>query len=256
MFALAGLLLAACASPDAPEVDAAASAVSTCPASAPHYAEPAPDVTTDPGLSEDDKCALAERMAREGDLVFTEIAGNPIGEFVYGHVADLTSSWSSHVGIVVVEDGELLVAQSTLSTFDSTSRKTPLCEFLGHSREGRFTLRRLPRTLGSSEIAALHEAIDARMGIPYDLGFDLDRPDRSYCSRFVWEIYREALGIDVGYPQTLREIVDARKAADPSFDDTIIRLWFLSPAVPWCRRMVTPASQLVDPGLETVVATD
>lgn len=248
--------LFACAS-DPEAVDASEAAVTSCAPSPASVETPVPDVVTHPGLSEEDKCALATETAQVGDVIFTEIASNPVGAFVFGHVAQLTSSWTSHVGIVIEEaGGAKIVAEATTSLFDSRSRKTPLCEFLAHSKAGHFALRRLPGGFDPAKVPALERAIDARMGIRYDTGFDLDDPSTTYCSRFVREIYLEATGVELGRIQTLREIVDEKKAVDPSYDDTLIRLWFLSPQVPWCRRMVSPASELFDPSLKTIVSTD
>lgn len=252
----ANCVFACAAAPAELSAESAAPATS-CQPSPISTETPVPDVVTHPGLTEAEKCALATANVEVGDLLFTEIASNPVGAFVFGHVAELTSSWTSHVGIVIADaSGRPIVAEATTSLFDRRSRKTPLCEFLSHSKDGHFALRRLPGGFDAAKIPALERAIDARMGVRYDTGFDLDDPSTTYCSRFVREIYLEATGIELGRVQTLREVVDEKQAIDPSYDDTLIRLWFMSLEVPWCRRMVSPATQLVDPSLRTVVSTD
>lgn len=256
------LLIGACGLEATPNEasDSSEERLTTCPASPTSHQSQATDVITHGGLTEAQKCELAKSKARTGDVLFTQIDSTAIGRFVLGHVAEVTSSWTSHAGIVIHENGEILVAESTIGKgdtfFDRKSRKTPICTFLEHSKENRFTLRRRPRPLTPVEDGALRIAINKRMGMAYDTGFDLDEQGTSYCSKFVYEIFNEALNTNVGRIQTLREIVDEKKAQDPSYSDALVRLWFVRPQVPWCRRMVTPASQLLDPDLQTIVATD
>ena len=84
------------------------------------------------------------------------------------------------------------------------------------------------------------------MGIWYHLGFDLDSP-RQYCSKFVHEVYRDAMGISLGKVETFRELLDANPGSPLSF----WKMWFLG-RIPWDRRTVTPASMLASELLHTV----
>ncbi len=89
-------------------------------------------------------------------------------------------------------------------------------------------------------------AAQERMGKWYHLGFDYDSP-RQYCSKFVYQVYRQALGVELGKLQTLEQLLNENPQANVSF----WRAWYFG-FIPWNRRTVTPASQLIDPQLETV----
>jgi hypothetical protein len=85
-----------------------------------------------------------------------------------------------------------------------------------------------------------------RMGKWYHLGFDLDSP-RQFCSKFVYEIYRDALGVNVGTVESFRDLLQR----NPSYPLAFWKLWFLG-RIPWERRTITPGTQYESALLETV----
>ncbi len=95
----------------------------------------------------------------------------------------------------------------------------------------------------------LKRAALEREGRWYHLGFDFDSP-RQFCSKCVYQVFRDALGIELGAVQTLQQLLEQNPQASVGF----WRAWFLG-VIPWQRRTVTPASQLVDPQLDTVLST-
>lgn len=175
---------------------------------------------------------------REGDIVFIRIAN-----FLYRRVADATGSWTSHVGFLHHREGEeWIVAESAVPRVQITT----LAKFLARSDQGMFAVRRLKRDLTPEEADGLRAAADQRMGLLYHLGFKYDSP-RQFCSKFVYDCYREATGVEVGRIETFRELL----ASNPESPLWFWRLWYFG-FIPWNRRTITPASQYLDEDLETV----
>lgn len=176
----------------------------------------------------------------QGDILFISIDA-----FLYKQVARGTGSWCSHVGFVVKEKGQWLVLESKVPKVTAT----PLREFLARTCNGELAVRRLKRPLADTDIDCLKQAAAARKGGWYHLGFNFDS-SRQFCSKFVYQVFRDALGIELGQVQTLRQLLDQNPQASVGF----WRVWYLG-FIPWQRRTVTPASQLVDPQLQTVMTT-
>ncbi|MCP4597348.1 YiiX/YebB-like N1pC/P60 family cysteine hydrolase [Neptuniibacter sp.] len=176
----------------------------------------------------------------EGDIIFISI-----DSFLYRQVAKGTGSWTSHVGFVIQENNEWFVLESAVPTVT----KCPLRKFLSRTRNSEVAIKRLPQELFQTEIKALKQAAGKRMGKFYHLGFNFDST-RQFCSKFVYLTYKEALGIELGKVQTLRELLDENPQASVNF----WRCWYFG-FIPWQRRTVTPASQLNDPQLLEVFST-
>jgi hypothetical protein len=88
------------------------------------------------------------------------------------------------------------------------------------------------------------------MGRWYHLGFNYDSR-RMFCSKFVHEVFREALGVEIGTVQTFGELLECKPDQALGF----WKLWFFG-RIPWTRRTVTPASQLASPLLQAVFGAD
>ena len=185
----------------------------------------------------------AERDSlQSGDIVFIAVR-SPI----YRMIARTAQSWDSHVGIIFREaDGSLTVAESRVPVCAWTT----LEKFLARSANGQFAIRRLHGGLMDGQATQLRAACDRRMGHAYHLGFDFDAPGQQFCSRFVYETYRETLGIEVGHLETFRDLLTKNPAAPVGF----WKLWFCG-FIPWNRRTVTPTSQLRSSALHTITAS-
>jgi hypothetical protein len=182
-----------------------------------------------------------EHSCKTGDIIFIRI-NNPL----YRRVAMVTRSWTSHVGIVVEEGGEILVAESTIPV----SKKTPLAHFLQKSYAGQYAIKRLQQDLTTQQQERIRAEINQRLGIWYHIGFKYDSP-RQFCSKFVYDVFYAALGIEIGRLETFRELLQPNVADQLWF----WRLWFFG-CIPWNRRTVTPASQFLSDALATVSAAD
>jgi len=187
-------------------------------------------------LSETERAGL-----QSGDIVFISVRSP-----VYKQIAKTCRSWDSHVGIIFREsDGELRVAESRVPFCSYTT----LDKFLGRSAGGVFAIRRVNGGLTPEQAGQLRADADRRMGRVYHLGFDFDSP-REFCSKFVYGVYRAALGMEVGRLETFQELLSSNPQAPIRF----WRWWFFG-RIPWHRRTVTPTSLLRSSRLQTVLAT-
>lgn len=170
-----------------------------------------------------------------GDVVFIRVPFRPFVE-----VADATGSWTNHVGVVVAVDGDdVQVAESTVPW----SRRTPLARFVARSEGGRVAVRRPRQPLDADARQRLQAAVERRLHVRYDTGFDLASRGQ-FCSRFVHEVLLDTTGTAVGRVQTFGQLLQQQPGANLGF----WRWWFLG-SIPWQRQTVTPASLLHSPHL-------
>lgn len=177
---------------------------------------------------------------QEGDILFISI-----NSFLYKQVARGTGSWCSHVGFVVQEQGEWFVMESAVPIV----KRSPLRSFLSKTCEDQVAIRRLKSGVSTDQVDRLKAEADKRLGAFYHLGFKYDSK-RQFCSKFVHECFRDALGIKLGKVETLEVLLEQNPQASVGF----WRAWYFG-LIPWQRRTLTPASQLADDALETVFAT-
>jgi hypothetical protein len=85
------------------------------------------------------------------------------------------------------------------------------------------------------------------MGKLYHLGFKYESP-RQFCSKFVYDAYRTATGIEIGTLESFSELLQKQ----PKTSLWFWRLWFFG-VIPWSRITVTPASQMESLALDTVL---
>lgn len=184
---------------------------------------------------------LIENLLEPGDVLFTSIPN-----FLYRRVAKATGSKTSHVGIAFYDPHNgWQVAESAVPTV----RYSPIADFISRSDKGWLVIRRVRGGLTSSQVALLRKECDKRMGKLYHLGFHFVS-SRQFCSKFVYETYFAAFGIEVGTLESFRMLLNKLPGTPLLF----WRLWFLG-RIPWARLTVTPASQLISDKLETVWET-
>ncbi|MCO4157026.1 YebB family permuted papain-like enzyme [Citrobacter amalonaticus] len=173
-----------------------------------------------------------------GDIVFT-----CIGAALFGQISTASQCWSNHVGIIIGHNGEdYLVAESRVPL----STVTTLSLFIQRSAEQRYAVRRLRGGLTVEQKLAIMEHIPARLNKFYHTGFKYES-SRQFCSKFVFDIYKEALCIPIGDVETFEELLNS----NPNAKLTFWKLWFLG-SIPWERKTVTPASLWQHPNLVLV----
>jgi hypothetical protein len=173
-----------------------------------------------------------------GDLVFTSIPWRP-----FRQIAEVTGTWTNHVGIVVgFSRRGAVIAESRLPI----SCRTRFKRFVRRSGHRRVAVLRLGRSLSSEEILRLQHAAARRLGRLYDTGFNL-QSRRQFCSRFVREVIQEATDVDLGEVVTFADLLESY----PGADLRLWRAWYFG-RIPWGRTTVTPASLYSSPGLSVV----
>ncbi|WP_432473661.1 YiiX/YebB-like N1pC/P60 family cysteine hydrolase [Amphritea sp. HPY] len=177
---------------------------------------------------------------KEGDVLFISIDA-----FLYKQVARGTGSWSSHVGFAIKEQNQWLVVESKVPFVT----KTPLRKFLSRTCNNEVMVRRLKQAPTDAEIQKLKTAAEKRIGAIYHLGFKYNS-DRQFCSKFVHQVFKEAIGVELGKIQTLEQLLEENPQASVGF----WRCWYFG-FIPWQRKTLTPASQIADPTLNTILST-
>ena len=191
-----------------------------------------------PGQLEQTSTRVLASQLAVGDVIFIRV---PI--YPFQKVASTTESWTNHVGIVIDVSGqEPLVGESAFPF----SKTTPLSRFVARSEAGRVDVSRLNTPLTPQQQDEVRVAAMKRLGILYDTGFDL-HSRRQFCSRYVYEVLRDATGTQVGDIETFASLL----AHNPKADLTFWRYWYFG-NIPWQRQTITPASLLRSPKLHTV----
>ncbi|MDD5351036.1 MAG: YebB family permuted papain-like enzyme [Chthoniobacteraceae bacterium] len=185
------------------------------------------------------KDAPAARIpVRPGDIIFISVPN-----YLFRKVSTATLCPANHVGIVFHDPKRgWLVAESAVPV----SRYTPLEKFIARSHGGWCEIRRLKAGITEAQVEALRAECDARMGVVYHTGFRYESR-RQFCSKFVYDVYQSALGIQVGELETFSHLLDRNPEAGLGF----WRVWFFG-QIPWSRLTVTPASQFESGLLKTV----
>ena len=180
---------------------------------------------------------LAKQL-QVGDVVFIRIPRAP-----FTKVADATSSWTNHVGIVSDVSGkEPVISESRVPL----SGETSWSKFVQRSDKGRVAVTRLPVPLDAQQQRKLRKSVAAKRGILYDTGFDLDSK-KQFCSRYVREVVDEATGVKLGEVEDFSTLLKRNPQADQEF----WKVWYFGD-IPWQRKTVTPASLLQDGRMRVV----
>lgn len=176
------------------------------------------------------KQSIAEKL-KEGDIIFTSLPHLPTQQ-----IEKATDSRASHVGIAFKNGDDWVVAESRVPY----SCYTPLEEFIERSKDEWFAVKRLSNELTNNDLKALRFACDRQVGILYHPGFKYESK-RQFCSKFVYDAYKEVMGIDIGKIVSFKDLLDENPNASTAF----WRVWYFG-LIPWQRLTVTPASQYND----------
>lgn len=196
-----------------------------------------PDQPVEPARPTRSLASLGQSLS-VGDIVFTRIPFAP-----FTKITEVTGGWANHVGVVIdVSGDEPLIAESKVPL----SKITPLSSFVRRSDHGRVAVLRPPEPLSTEQLVRLRHAVDVRLGVFYDTGFNLASP-RQFCSRFVREVLAEATGVNYGETQRFADLLSANPQADQRF----WQLWYFG-RIPWQRLTLTPEAMRLDTRLQTI----
>jgi hypothetical protein len=191
-------------------------------------------------MTTNNKIKVINRDAlQEGDIIFISIPS-----FLYRAIEKGTNSETSHVGILLKEDGQWMVAESRVPK----SCLTPLEDFICRSNNSWFAVRRFKEGLTQELIRELKRSCEARYGVFYDFSFTF-HSNKTFCSKFVYEVFKEACNIEVGALESFQTLINKNPKALTGF----WKLWFLG-FIPYKKLTVTPQSQFTDVNLKEVIA--
>ncbi|MDR2711339.1 MAG: YiiX family permuted papain-like enzyme [Burkholderiales bacterium] len=140
-------------------------------------------------------CAEPLTAVKEGDLIF-HTSRSPLSQAIQ----EATSSRYSHMGIIFYRQDKPYVFEASAKV-----EYTPLNTWIARGERKHYVVKRLKDiSLTPEDLAKMHKAADAYFGKPYDLAFEWS-DDRLYCSELVWKIYQNALGIQIGKLQKIRD---------------------------------------------------
>lgn len=125
---------------------------------------------------------------------------------------------------------------------------TTLSRFIKRSANQRYAIKRLDAGLTEQQKQRIVEQVPSRLRKLYHTGFKYES-SRQFCSKFVFDTYKEALCIPVGEIETFGELLNS----NPNAKLTFWKFWFLG-SIPWERKTVTPASLWHHPGLVLIHA--
>jgi hypothetical protein len=179
--------------------------------------------------------AQSASPVRDGDLIFhTSRSAQSLA------IQRATHSPWSHMGVILHRDGKPYVFEAI-----ATVRYTPLEKWIARGEHGRFVVKRVKQGLTPQQAAKLRQAAAAFANKPYDLYFEWS-DERIYCSELVWKLYQQALGIELGARQKLREF----DLTDPAVRSKMRERY--GNAVPLGEPVISPAAMFSTPILQTV----
>lgn len=113
-----------------------------------------------------------------------------------------THSKYSHMGIVYIEGRKTLVFEAIQPV-----RLTPLSDWIRRGKGSHYVVKRLrdaDQKLTSEVIEQMKDLGMQYVGKNYDFYFEWT-DERIYCSELVWKLFKQALNIEIGVLQKLRD---------------------------------------------------
>jgi hypothetical protein len=134
---------------------------------------------------------------QNGDIIFQTSRSNQSKA-----IQAATKSPYSHMGIVYLNADDAYVFEAS-----KTVKLTPLADWINRGIDGKYVVKRLLNAdtlLTKGNMTKLMAVGERFKGKPYDRYFEWS-DERIYCSELVWKMYDEAVGIQIGELQKLKE---------------------------------------------------
>jgi hypothetical protein len=145
-------------------------------------------------------------VLEDGDIIFHESTSRQ-SEMVRA----LTRSRWTHVGVVFVESGNVMVFEAV-----SPVRRTPLVDWIRRGKDGHYVVKRLrdSKSRLTPGVAAKMRALGKSwLGRPYDAKFRWD-DEALYCSELVYKLFERGAGLELG---------TIERASDMNLDDERVK---------------------------------
>lgn len=183
--------------------------------------------------------AHKELILQTGDIIFQSSRS---GQSYAIQLA--TGSKYSHVGMIFIEDGEVMVYEAVQPV-----KLTPFEEFIKHGDGRHYVVKRLKdaeERLIDEVMTHMAELADSHLGKNYDIYFNWG-DDRMYCSEVVWKIYNEVLDVEIGERKPLKDYDLSHPIVQQKMHERY------GDNVPENEMMISPGAMFVSDLLETVV---
>lgn len=136
-------------------------------------------------------------ILKDGDIIFQETNSEQAKAIKYA-----TRSKYTHVGIIFTVNNSLMVLEAVQPV-----KLTSLNTFIKRSVHGHYVIKRLKNyneIITAEKIDKMKKIGFSYLGKNYDIYFEWN-DKRIYCTELVWKIYKNALNIEVGKLQRLRD---------------------------------------------------
>ncbi|RYD83050.1 MAG: YiiX family permuted papain-like enzyme [Sphingobacteriales bacterium] len=141
-------------------------------------------------------CAPKTEKFQEGDIVFQSTQSRQSKAIELA-----THSRFSHVGMIIENDGKLVVAEA-VQPVKFTSIENWITQGGGKFTQSR--IKNADKILTENVKMKMRNLANSYAGKNYDLYFEWS-DDKLYCSELVWKIYKNAAGIEVGKIRKFKE---------------------------------------------------
>ena len=134
---------------------------------------------------------------KDGDIIFHTSRSSQSEA-----VQRATHSKYSHMGVIIIKDGSPFVFEAI-----NKVSYTPLKKWIARGLDQKYIVKRVKDDSKIFTQESLKKFRDIALpfeGKPYDLTFEWS-DDKIYCSELVWKIYNQALDIQLGALQKLKD---------------------------------------------------
>lgn len=177
-------------------------------------------------------------LLKEGDLIFQETRSEQAKA-----IRRATHSKYTHVGIILKQHNQFKVLEAVQPV-----SITNLYAFINRGVNQHYIIKRLNNfeILSESNIKKMKKIGLTYLGKEYDLYFEWD-DNRIYCSELVWKIYKNALNIEVGKLQKLKDF----DLSHPYVKKLLKKRYGNS--IPWEEIVISPQSMFEATNLSTIL---
>lgn len=155
-----------------------------------------------------------------------------------------TKSKYSHMGLIYETGGQYYVYEAVQPV-----KLTKLNEWIKRGEDSHYVVKRLKdssRVLTEATVKKMKNVGERFKGKSYDIYFEWS-DDKIYCSELVWKIYKEALDIEIGQLQQLREF----DLTDDIVKDKMKERY--GDKIPLDENVISPATMFDSDKLETII---
>lgn len=176
--------------------------------------------------SEKSTSVISNSPYQNGDIIFhSSLSEQSVA------IQLVTQSPYSHVGLLYEDGGEWYVYEAI-----RTVQRTPLERWIARGKDKHYVVKRLKnKALLTEERLNKMKAVGQKFqGKYYDLKFEWS-DEKLYCSELVWKIYDQALGIELGKLQQIKDFNVSNPLVQSKIKERYgatlpLEQWVISPA--------------------------